>query len=351
MEKIFRQEGDVKTVRNTVVLGFVLSVLASGIPMEEARGQSPEGFDARLSGYEYPYPVSTLRIDAQRQPLEMAYMDVSPDNTPTKGSVLLLHGKNFSGAYWARTIDSLTAIGYRVVAPDQIGFGKSSKPRHYQFSFHALATNTRNLLDTLGIDETVVMGHSMGGMLATRFALMFPETTERLVLVNPIGLEDWKRKVPYQTVDQWYARELEKTPDGIKSYMRKSYFNGEWKQPYDPLLEIQAGWTRGPDYKQIAWVSALTYDMIFTQPVLYEFPDIEVPTLLIIGQRDRTALGTNLVSEKIAETMGNYPKLGRKAAGTIPNSTLVEMEGVGHIPHYERFPEYFDALRSFLREE
>lgn len=44
----------------------------------------------------------------------------------------------------------------------------------------------------------------MGGMLATRFALMFPEMTEKLILLNPIGLEDWKIKVPYQTVDEWY---------------------------------------------------------------------------------------------------------------------------------------------------
>src|SRR6266487_5151615 len=85
---------------------------------------------------------------------------------------------------------------------DQIGFGKSSKPHAYQFTFQALAENTNGLLDHLGVGRVHVVGHSMGGMLGTRFALIFPDRTDRLVLVNPIGLEDWKTVVPYLTVDQ-----------------------------------------------------------------------------------------------------------------------------------------------------
>ncbi|WP_252499309.1 alpha/beta fold hydrolase, partial [Escherichia coli] len=43
-----------------------------------------------------------------------------------------------------------------------------------------------------GVARASVIGHSMGGMLATRYALLYPRQVERLVLVNPIGLEDWK---------------------------------------------------------------------------------------------------------------------------------------------------------------
>lgn len=157
---------------------------------------------------------------------------------------MLLHGKNFSGVYWASTIVPLVAAGYRVVAPDQIGFGKSSKPEDYQFSFHALATHTRDLLDELGVSEVAVVGHSMGGMLVTRFALMFADRTSKLVLVNPIGLEDWKRMVPYVTIDEWYQGELKKTPEKVKAYMTTAYFDGVWKDEYQPLVELQAGWTQ-----------------------------------------------------------------------------------------------------------
>lgn len=316
-------------------------------PAEAVTQPSANRFDARLSGYVYPHEVHVRRFEAQRQPLEMAYMDVRPANANGR-AVLLLHGKNFSGAYWASTIDALVAEGYRVVVPDQIGFGKSSKPESFQYSFQALATFTRDLLDELEVDAVSVVGHSMGGMLAVRFALMFPERVEKLALVNPIGLEDWKRVVPYQGVEAWYRSELGKTAQGVRDYMRESYFGGEWKAGYEPIAELQVGWIEGPQYPQVAWSSALTYDMIFTQPVVYELPAIAAPTLLVIGQRDRTALGKNLVAPEVAATLGDYPALGRRTAEAIPNATLVELEGIGHVPQYEAFDAYMAALRDFL---
>lgn len=313
-----------------------------------ATAQTP--LDARLTGYDYPYPTETLRFTAQDVDLEMAYMDVRPE-APNGETVLLLHGKNFSGAYWADTIERLAAEGFRVVVPDQIGFGKSSKPADFQYSFHALAQHTARLLDTLGVERTAVVGHSMGGMLATRFALMHPDRTTRLALVNPIGLEDWKRAVPYLSVDGWTEQELVKEPEDVKAYMRNAYFGGEWREAYDPLLEIQQGWIAGPDWPQLARVSALTYDMIFTQPVVYEFEDVTAPTLLLIGQRDRTALRRDAAPPAARDTLGNYPVLGRRAAETIPNAELVEIEGVGHVPQVEAFGRYIAALTAFLTEE
>ena len=318
---------------------------------EEQRGVGEvggEGLEARLEGYNYPYQVSFFEVRAQRQELEMAYMDVRPAAANGR-SVMLLHGKNFSGAYWGDTIARLVELGYRVVVPDQIGFGKSSKPVCFQYSFEVLASLTEGLLEHLGVDEVSVVGHSMGGMLATRFALMYPERTRGLALINPIGLEDWARKgVPYRTIDAWYERNLKTGPQDIKEYMRTSYFAGEWKEAYDPLLAIQAGWARGPDTEQMAWISALTYDMIYTQPVVHEFPDLRVPTLLIIGQRDRTALGKDAVPDSVAKTLGDYPELGERAARLIPRAKLVEIEGVGHIPQVEAFARSIEALTEFL---
>src|SRR5215471_2647683 len=86
-------------------------------------------FDAELTAYPYPFPVRFLDIASQQQTVKMAYMDVAPAQ-PNGHTVLLLHGKNFPASYWEPTIRFLSARGYRVIAPDQIGFGKSSKPAH-----------------------------------------------------------------------------------------------------------------------------------------------------------------------------------------------------------------------------
>lgn len=305
--------------------------------------------DIMLSNYTYPYPVKYIRLEEQQQNLKMAYMDVKPTNYNGK-NVVLLHGKNFNGAYWETTTRALIKKGFRVIIPDQIGFGKSSKPEHFQYTFQQLAQNTKKLLDSLSIEKTAVLGHSMGGMLATRFALMYPETTEKLILENPIGLEDWKLVVPYKTIDWWYNNELGKTYEKIKAYQRESYYDGKWKPEYDKWVTLLAGWTLNPDYKTIAWNAALTYDMIFTQPVVYEFKNIKCPTLLIIGTRDRTALGKPLVSENVRQKMGRYDLLGKATQKKIPGSKLVEIENIGHLPHIESFNRFIVPLVDFLKE-
>ncbi|MBC2593955.1 alpha/beta hydrolase [Ruficoccus amylovorans] len=303
----------------------------------------------RLEGVKPPFTTGTYSFTSQGQELEMVYMDVKPEGVPL-GTVVLLHGKNFSGSYFAQTAKELVKAGYRVVMPDQIGFGRSSKPGHYQFSFQQLAQNTHGLLESIGVDSANMLGHSMGGMLAVRYALMYPQQTQSLTLLNPIGLEDWKAKgVPYRSIDEWYQSELNKTPDKIRAYQLDSYYDGQWKTAYDPWVEELAEFIKSPGYATMAWDQALTYDMIFTQPVIYELEELEVPVLLIIGQRDTTALGKDRASPELRKQLGNYPRLGREAAEAIPESVLVELDGVGHLPHIEAFDRFMPPYLAFLK--
>ena len=302
--------------------------------------------DGRLTGYDYPFPVQTLELTSQQQRLEMAYMDVRPAR-PNGQTVVLLHGKNFSGAYWAKTIRLLSDNGFRVVVPDQIGFGKSSKPRNFQFSFQEMARQTDLLLEHLHLTQAHLVVHSMGGMLGTRYTLMYPAKVASLTLVNPIGLEDWKLLVPYHSVDQNYISEQK---SDVKAYMQANYFHGEWKPDYDFLTEIPQGWKDGPDKELIAWDSALTSDMIFTQPVVYEFEKIRARTLLIIGQLDTTAIGKAWASPEAKALLGHYPELGRLTRDKIPGAQLVEIADAGHLPQVEQWSQYSEALLTFLRK-
>ena len=304
--------------------------------------------ELRLESFAYPFPVQTFKFTSQRQELEMAWMEVKPQRDP-RGTVVLFHGKNFSGAYWKETAGALRDAGLRVIMPDQIGFGKSTKPAQYQFTFQQLAHNTRELLRHLGVTRAHVLGHSMGGMVAARYALMFPGETPSLTLVNPLGLEDWKAKgVPYRPVDALYQNELGQNAEKIRAYQRENYYGGVWRPEYDRWVEMLVTFTRSPDYSRMAWVQALTSDMIYTQPVVHEFPQIEVPTLLIIGQRDRTAPGKDRAPEAVRRELGNYRELGRAAAKAIPNAKLVELDNIGHAPHLENFPTFIEPLKGFL---
>jgi pimeloyl-ACP methyl ester carboxylesterase len=306
-------------------------------------------YGMQLEGFSYPWPVAQYRFRSQGQTLEMAYMDVKPAR-PNGRTAVLLHGKNFCAATWQATITALSDAGYRVIAPDQIGFCKSSKPEQYQFSFQQLAGNTHALLESLGVRRATVIGHSTGGMLGVRYALMYSPEVEQLVLVDPIGLEDWKaRGVPWQSIDALYRRELQTTAERIRSYERATYYAGTWKPAYERWVQMLAGLYRGAGRVRVAWDSALLYDMIYTQPVIYEFGALRMPVLLIIGDKDTTAIGKDLVSPEIRATLGNYPVLGKKAAAQIPRAKLVEFPDLGHAPQIQAPERFHKALMEGLQ--
>ncbi|WP_426787371.1 alpha/beta fold hydrolase [Xanthomonas campestris] len=312
--------------------------LACGPLMAQEASYGP-----RLEGFDYPYPVKTYAFTSQQQALEMAYLDVAPTGKANGRTAVLLHGKNFCAATWEQTIAALSKAGYRVIAPDQVGFCKSSKPAAYQFSFAQLADNTHALLQKLGLQRAVVVGHSMGGMLAIRYALMYPQATEHLALVDPIGLEDWKAEgIPWRSVDAWYDNELKISFERIKKYQMDVYYAGQWKPEFERWARMQAGMSLGSGKQAVAWNQALTYDMVFNQPVVYELPKLAVPTTLFIGLKDRTAIGKDTAPAEVKARVGDYTKLGKRAAEAIPNATLVEFADLGHSPQVQD-PVRFNA--------
>jgi len=301
-------------------------------------------FSQTATAVKYPFEVKYFSLSVEKQNVKMAYMDVMPEK-PNGETVILFHGKNFNGFYWKNVIPMLNRRGFRVIVPDQIGWGKSDRP-NLHYSFHQLAENNKNLLDSLNIKKAIVLGHSMGGMLAVRFTLMFPETVSKLVLENPIGLEDYRTFVPFESLEKVEQSELKATAESYKNY-QKTYYP-EWKPEYEQYVEAQAADLTLPNFPQIALVNALTFQMIYEQPVVYEFENIKVPTLLIIGQADRTVVGKAKVPKEIVNNYGQYPKLGRETKQKIKGSVLVELEGVGHIPHIQTPAKFEKAIMDFL---
>jgi pimeloyl-ACP methyl ester carboxylesterase len=319
-----------------------------------ARSSTPSdatpAYGRELEGFSYPWPVLRFEFVSQGIPVQMAYMDVKPAK-PNGGVVILLHGKNFVAATWQGTITVLNEAGYRVIAPDQIGFGKSTKPAHYQYTFQQLAGNTHALLASLGINLVTMIGHSTGGMLGVRYALMYPDQVERLGLVDPIGLEDWKAKgVPWQSVDTLYQQELKTTAGSIREYERATYYAHTWRPEYEVWVQMLAGLYRGPGLELVARNAALLTDMIYTQPVLYEFGNLRMPVLLVIGDKDTTAIGKDTAPPTVRATLGNYPKLGKEAAGRIPHVRLVEFPDLGHSPQIQAPEVFHKALLDWLTE-
>jgi len=306
----------------------------------------PQALGIGLEGVDYAYPVQWLDLTLEGQKLRMAYMDVAPSAAPNGKAIVLLHGKSFSGDYWGPTIAKLASLGYRVVVPDQIGFGKSSKP-DLRYSFDLLARTTKTLLDHLGIAQAAILGHSFGGMLAVYFARDYPELTRVLILENPIGLEDYRSSIPPQPLETLFKTEMDQTPESFRSFL-KVFFVG-WPPAAERTAEIFSRVLKSPEYPRYAMASALTYQMMFDEPIRHEYPLLKMPVLLIIGQSDRSVFFRRYASPEAVKPLGNWPLLGRQAAKDLPDGKLVEIEGAGHVSHVEKPDAFQAAIGDFLK--
>lgn len=329
-----------RLLRQTAALllaGSSLWTLAQDASQPTYAGAEPLG--AAMENWSYPYPVQMLQFEMEGRPVRMAYMDVKPEN-PNGQTIVLLHGKNFGADYWANTIRAMAGYGFRVIAPDQIGFGKSSKPE-MRYTFGMLAENTARLLDHLKLTRVTVIANSMGGMLGVHFARRYPERVIALVLENPLGLEDYVASIPPQQTPNLVKLEMAQTPASYRNFV-KGYFP-VWKPEYERFVEQFARVQLSGDYPHFALVSALTYQMIYDGPIYNELPQLKVPTLLVIGQNDRTVFGRRFAPPEVVKPMGNFPLMGRSAQQRIPGAVLKEFNGVGHVPHLEQ-PERFHAV-------
>jgi pimeloyl-ACP methyl ester carboxylesterase len=314
------------------MLGFA----ALAVAQQRTPIQAPADVKAMsitLEDVPYPHVVHHMPLTLYGHDVRMAYMDVAPTGQPNGHSVVLLHGMNFYGAYWADTIEVLRKEGFRVVVPDQIGFGRSTKAV-IPYNVSDMAANTRKLLETLGIQKAMIVGHSMGGMVATRFALLYPDVVEKLVLYNQIGLTDARLERPPASVDATYKALLNQSYDAVYQGLAR-YFPGGMKPEYERYVKIQYGWTLSGNWPQAAMVRALAQQMVYEDPVVYDWAHITAPTMELGGEKDGAS--------------PNFAPLAKHVCETIPKCELHLLPGLGHVPHFEAPDVFFKALLKFLK--
>ena len=181
---------------SALLLSLVSNATLADIDWPEVPpAEAPANWGAVSANFEeipYPYPVHFLELNRFQQDIRMAYMDVPPSGRANGQTVFIQHGMNFYSEAYTPTIKALSAAGFRVIAVDRIGYGKSTKPI-LPYSFNFVAANMKSLLDELGIEEVAIFGHSMGGMTVSRFAMVYPDITTHVVMVNQIGLTDQRQ--------------------------------------------------------------------------------------------------------------------------------------------------------------
>ncbi len=300
-----------------------------------------------LEGFAYPYPVHFMPLTLQGEDLRLAYMDVAPVGASNGRTVVLLHGRNFPSSYWEPTIKALTEAGYRVIAPDQIGFGKSSKPT-FAYNFDDMARATIALIDSLHVDHFDLVGHSMGGMLAVRLARAYGARIEHLVLYSPIGLEDYRFYVPPVTDEELAKRERELSADGYRKQLMTNYGLSLPSSAIEPFVQLREEIKESGEYPRWLKSFVASYQMIYAQPVVHEIPLIDRPTLFIMGANDHNAPGRPYAPPELRPKMGQNAALAQALAARMANAKVKVFDGVGHLGHLEATQPFNGTLLDFL---
>ena len=314
-----------------------------------ASAQTVPDYGADLQRFDYPAPVKWFETRWGGETLRMAYLDIAAAK-PNGRTVLLLHGKNFCAATWFDTAKALNAAGYRVIATDQVGFCKSSKPADFQYSFHVMADLTLKLLSAAGVDRASVVAHSMGGVLGTRLALMAPARVEHLVMVAPLGLSDkFADGGSYTPLPTLIENERKTSFASIKAYQQFTYYGGDWRPEYDRWVTMRAGMYAGADKERMVMAQARTSDILQTQPVLYEFERLKVPTTFVIGMLDATGAKGGMPKGRVRAAPGSIAAVADAAAARVPGAKLIKLENVGHSPQVETPAEFERLLIDILK--
>lgn len=252
-------------------------------------------------------------------------------------AVLFIHGMAGSSRTW-REVTGRVAGDYRIIAPDLIGHGESSKPMG-DYSLGAYASGLRDLLGVIGVERVTVVGQSLGGGVAMQLAYQHPELVERLVLVGSGGLG---REV------SWMLRLL--TLPGAE-YVMPVLFPPLARQAGDALsrLVVRTGF-RAPNVDEMWQAYASLTGVGNRHAFIRTLRSVIDPGGQSVSAKDRlylcAAMPTMIVwgdADPIIPVEHAY-----SAHELMPGSRLEVMEGVGHFPHVERPEAFVELLLDFL---
>ena len=269
-------------------------------PLATLRALSRVGL--RLSG--------AVERKAKVDGLRVRYFEASPDSWPGGEAIVLLHGLGDSAETWARLMPAL-ARGRRVIAPDLAGFGRTPAPWE-GMRFSVLVRYLAGFLDHLGVTRAILVGNSLGGAVALRYAADNPDRVEQLFLLDSAGLLN---EVP---------PELEpKTREQARELARIS-FGAEVRMP-NFFLDDLVRWARNPAHQAYLRSDEPT-------DVRGDLGRIQAPTTVIWGEQDRLV----------------PPEHGRILRDGIAGSELIVLPGVAHVPQIQAPEEVLRIMTERL---
>jgi len=311
---------------------------APAMSYDEVSYASPDG---------QAWPLKTLRITELRErhgmhtDIDLSYVELNPEG---KRTLVFVHGLGSYLKFWRYQLDHFAAQGYRVLALDMVGYGKSDKPASFPYTMEAMAEVLRIFVARTEAGAPVILGHSMGGQTALSYAIRFPEALEGLVLVAPAGFEEFGRgeKLWFESV---FSTNLIKGGREVDVWgaIRYNNFN-RWQSDYEWLVEERIRTAKSEAFDQYAYANVKSVQgLLDNEFVRGNLDKIETPTLIVHGDMDR------LIPNRFLHggTTRGVMEYGHEG---IAGSQLITLEGCGHTVQIDCSGELNQTLQAFLNE-
>lgn len=312
------------------------------------KGRGPLAFkDLPYTGVEgRPWPEKraalpeTAKAHHLPKPLEIGYVELNPSG---KRTLLFVHGLGSYLKFWRYQLDTFAAQGFRVLAVDLPGYGKSDKPSSFPYTTEAMADVVHELAKIAGAERPILVGHSMGGQTALSYAIRFPEDLAALVLTSPAGFEEFSRNEK-EWLKRAFTTKFVKRADeyAIWGSIRRANF-GRWRPELEWLVEERVRLAESPEFDSYAYANVKTVAGLTENDFVRTSLDkVKVPTIILYGNRDELIPNPFLHGGFTASIM-------RYGHQHIAGSKLVELPGCGHTVQMDCPREYNDAVLAFLR--
>lgn len=267
--------------------------------------------------------------------IQVAYTDTEEGDSV----VVFIHGLGNYIPVWQKLQDSLKSH-VRCIALDLPGHGLSDKEK-YNYSIGFYAECVHQLVEHLEIDGVALAGHSLGGQVAMRAALDYPEMLSQLILLAPTGLESFTDSQASLVSNFFNTGQIERTSDAkIRSDIESNFY----KMPEDAafLIEDRIRFKSRPDFSGYANAIAESAKAIMADPMIEELSKIDILTLLIFGKEDKLIpnpyFNPNLSLETVA----------KEADTKLPRSELHLLDGTGHLLIWEKAGKISELILNFL---
>lgn len=317
---------------NKLYLGMFLLALAA----IEGCGQAKLYHDLpplQFESLNYGFKTEKMTLNGT----EVAYYDSKTGGMP----IVLIHGLASNMGFWRYVIPELEQKGFRVVAIDLPGYGKSAKAYGAPYTLSFYAKTVSELLNALGIEKAIWAGHSMGGQISIVAALNSPERIEKLVLIAPAGIEAFK-----QGEGEWLRNAtnpdfIKKTPpDRIRANYSNNFYT--WKDQYEWMIEERVRVIVAKDFDRFAYAIWKCVGAMLDEPVWDKLDRISFSTLIVAGEND------NLIPNPFLHG-GTTIDVMNAGKEKIKNAKLTMLPQTGHMLIVERPKELVQEIEKFVK--